>query len=225
MYPISIRLAGQRAAVVGGGQVAYRKIKRLTEEKAVVLVLSPEIIPEIEALVAEGRVLWQQARHEDFCWQPGAFRLVFAATDDCGVNHEVCCRARAAGALVNSATRPEDCDFFVPAVIRQGDVELTVSTGGSSPAFARLLRQDMEGRYHRGFGEFAAWLGTVRQELRKSAASVQERQRLWRRAMQPELIELILQGRLEQAKDEVRREISGAGIKSSDGTGENQGKI
>lgn len=225
MYPISMRLEGHRAAVVGGGRVAYRKIKRLVEEKASVLVLAPRIIPEIEALLAEGRVVWQQAEHDEFCWRSGAFRLVFAATDDRAANEEVCRRARAAGALVNSATAPEDCDFFVPAAVRQGDLELTASTGGGSPAFARLLRQDMERRYHAGFGEFAAWLGDVRQELQKAAGSARERQRLWRRIMQPELIELLLQRRLEQAKDEVRREISGAGAESSDSAGGDQGKI
>lgn len=225
MYPISIRLEGQAAAVVGGGNVACRKIKRLVEEKAMVVVLAPRIVPEIEALMASGRVIWQQAGYEEFRWRHGAFRLVFAATDDASVNSRVCRDARAAGALVNSATEPNDCDFFVPAVVRRGDVELTVGTGGDSPAFARLLRQDVEARYHECFGEFATWLAGARQELLHTVDSAQKRQRLWRRAMKPELIELILQRRLEQAKDEVRREISGAGTESSDGTGRDSGKV
>ena len=225
MYPISIRLKGQAVAVVGGGNVACRKIKRLVEEKAMVVVLAPEIVPEIEVLMASGRLIWQQIRYEEFRWRYGAFRLVFAATDDAGVNSEVCRDARAAGALVNSATEPEDCDFFVPAAVRRGSLELTVGTGGDSPAFARLLRQDMEERYHECFGEFAAWLAEARQELQHTVDGARKRQELWRRAMRPELIELILQRRLEQAKDEVRREISGAGTESSDGTGRDSGKI
>ena len=225
MYPINMRLEGQAAAVVGGGSVAYRKIKHLVAEKATVVVVAPRVLPEIEELMASGTVLWQKSTHEEFRWRYGAFRLVFAATDDFAVNAEVCRQARAAGALVNSATEPKDCDFFVPAVIRQGELEMTVATGGSSPAFARLVKADMEKRYHAGLGEFLAWLGTARKELLKTVEGTQRRQKLWRQAMKQEIMDLILQGRMEQAKDEVRKEISGAGAESSDSTGGDQGKI
>ena len=102
---------------------------------------------------------------------------------------------------------------------------MTVATGGSSPAFARLVKADMEKRSHPGVGEFLEWLGTARKELLKTVEGTQRRQKLWRQAMKQEIMDLILQGRMEQAKDEVRKEISGAGAESSDSTGGDQGKI
>ncbi|MDD3115469.1 MAG: bifunctional precorrin-2 dehydrogenase/sirohydrochlorin ferrochelatase [Anaerovibrio sp.] len=225
MYPISMRMEGRSAAVTGGGRVALRKLRRLLEEGASVTVIAPEVLPEIEELAAAGCLVWHQAVQEDFIWQRGAFALVFAAADNPQANRMACRQAREAGALVNNATDPGDCDFFVPASIRRGELELTVGTGGGSPAFARLLRQDMEARYHEEFGDFLTWLTEFRQELMVSENCTRDRQRLWRQAMQLPLFDLILHHRLEQAKDEIRREISGAGTESSNSTGGDSGKV
>ena len=86
-------------------------------------------------------MVWLQMTHRDFDWEGSRFRLVFAATDSREVNHEIGQMAHGHGALVNDITAPEECDFQVPARICRGQLELTASTGGASPAFARLLRQ------------------------------------------------------------------------------------
>lgn len=220
MYPISLKLAGRKVAVFGGGKVAARKVGRLLEEQAVVQVIAPQLCPALAEQAAQGMVGWFQGTGQAFFSQAGGsgLALAFVATDSCEVNHELCVQARAMGALVNSATAPEDCDFFVPARISRGELELTAATGGASPAFARLLRQDLAQRYHEGFGSFLQTLGQLRQELQQAEPDTAVRQQLWRQAMTRDIFQLVLEQRLEQAEDEIRRQINCIGIESSDRT-------
>ena len=204
MYPINICMKGCQAAIFGGGAVALRKLARLLEEGAKVVLVAPELVPELQVLVeslSEERLVWYQMTHREFDWGASSFRLVFAATDSREANHEIGQMAHGHGALVNDITAPE---------------ELTASTGGASPAFARLLRQDLESRYHEGFGQFLDWLGEMRRELWRREPDTVKRQRLWRQAMTPEIFNYILDERLERAKDEIRRKIGCAGAESSD---------
>ena len=220
MYPINLNMKGCQAAVFGGGVVALRKLKRLLAEGTRVILVAPELCPELNKLVQElprERLVWYRMRHSDFRWScEGKFRLVFAATDSLDANHEIVHKARLHGILANNATAPEECDFQVPARICRGSLDLTVSTGGESPALSRLLRQDLEMRYHDGFGEFLAWLGEMRRRLWQQESRTAIRQKLWRQAMTPEVFNYILDHRLERAKNEVRRKIDCAGAESSD---------
>lgn len=220
MYPISLKLAGKKVVVFGGGKVAARKVDRLLEEQALVQVIAPELCVALAEQEAAGKIIWFQSTGQEFLAKVAEqhFALVFVATDSWAVNHELSLQAKASGALVNSATEPEDCDFFVPARISHGDLELTAATGGASPAFARLLRQDLAQRYHEGFGRFLATLGRLRQELQQAEPDTVVRQKLWRQAMSKDVFQLVLEQRLEQAEDEIRRQINCIGAQSSDRT-------
>lgn len=219
MYPINLNMKGRRIVIFGGGRVALRKLRRLLEEGAVVTVVAPEALLEIAQLKKAGKILWLQENHKAYDWDDSNRQLVFAATDRADINHAICQLGRRHGAWVNSATSPDDCDFQVPARIRRGELELTASTGGGSPAFARLLRHDLEGRYHEDFGSFLEWLREARKELRNKEPDTAMRQMLWRNAMNQEIFNLVLNHRLEQAEDEVRRKIGGAGAESSHSPG------
>ncbi len=219
MYPINLNITGHRAVIFGGGKVALRKLKRLLEEGAEVAVVAPDVLVEIAELHESGKIYWLNGNHTAYDWEKAKPRLVFAATDRADLNHAICQLGREHGALANSATDPGDCDFQLPSRIRQGHLELTVSTDGGSPAFARLLRLDLEDRYHEDFGRFLDWLPKVRQELQAREPDTVIRQKLWRNAMNQEIFNLVLNHRLEQAKDEIRRKIGGAGAESSHSTG------
>jgi precorrin-2 dehydrogenase/sirohydrochlorin ferrochelatase len=129
-------LEGQLAVVVGGGSVAARKVSQLIQAGARVRIVSPEIRPDIQA----DEYVRRPFADDDLA---GA-ALVFVATDNAQVNHEVAQQARAVGVLVNVADDPEYCDFFLPAVAHRGEMTLAVSTGGSCPGFASLVRQKLE---------------------------------------------------------------------------------
>jgi siroheme synthase-like protein len=158
-YPLILDLAGKRCVVVGGGEVAARKVRALIVSGADVLVVAPEVAPELAALAAQGALRVEQ-RPFAASDLDGA-TLAFAATDSRAVNEAVATGARARSIFVNVADDPSACDFTVPATVRRGEVTLSISTGGRSPAFARFLREQLE-----------AWLTDARTDLLELAAEL-----------------------------------------------------
>jgi siroheme synthase-like protein len=154
-YPINlVRLKERRCIVVGGGEIARRKVESLLEAGAQqVVVISPRLSDGLAPLRRQGRIrhLSRAYRSGDL---EGAF-LVIATTDDPAVNRAVWQEAEARGMLVNVADDPDHCNFIVPSTLRRGDLVIGVSTGGQSPALAASLRRELE----RAFGpEYAAFL-------------------------------------------------------------------
>jgi len=136
--PLNIDLHDRIALVVGGGDVACRKVRALLAASAAVRVVAPAMIPEISQLAASGAIA---ARHGHYA--PEDMDNVFlavAATDDPGVNERVAVEARQRGILVAVADAPDRGNCTFPAVLRRGDLEIAVATGGRCPAFAALVR-------------------------------------------------------------------------------------
>lgn len=142
LYPAMLRLGGRRCVVVGGGAVAARKVGPLLAAGASVLVVAPTVAPALRRLAAAGEIeLARRAyRHGDL----ERASLAFAATDSPEVNAAVAGDAEQLGIPVNVADDSERSSFHVPAALRRGDLTVAVATGGRSPAFARLLRQEIE---------------------------------------------------------------------------------
>ncbi len=163
-YPVNlIGLAGRRAIVVGGGTVALRKVEGLLAAGAQVTVVSPALADELAALHAAGKIAVIQRPYQDGdladAW------LAIAATDDAAVNHAVFAEAQRRGCLVNVVDDPEHSNFIVPAVVRRGEVTIAVSTGGSSPALARRLRERLAQWVGPEYGDLAALLAELRPTL------------------------------------------------------------
>lgn len=140
-YPVVLRIFGRRCVVVGGGQVATRKLGALVRDGAEVLVVAPEVSPDIEQLEATGGITVERRPFEPADLD-GAF-LAIAATDSRVVNQQVADEGQARGVLVNVTDDPGACDFTVPAIVRRKDITVAVSTGGRSPAFSRYLREQL----------------------------------------------------------------------------------
>ncbi len=176
-YPVILQLRGRRAVVVGGGNVAARKIHGLLEAGADVVVIAPEAAPDIEALAAKEAIVWKRKRFDpnDLA---GAF-LVIAATSDREVNEAVA-RAAEPGQLLNIVDDPERCDFHVPAVIRRGPLMISVSTGGASPALARRIRRELEEQYGDKYGPYLEFLRQARDMVLREVADAEGRKRLFR---------------------------------------------
>jgi precorrin-2 dehydrogenase/sirohydrochlorin ferrochelatase len=142
MYPIFLKLEGRPVLVVGAGKVALRKVEALLEAGADVRVVAPEVCQGLQALAEAGRfVLQQRSWQIDDC--AGAL-LVVAATGDAALNVQIRQAARNAGALVNAVDDPDNCDFYVPAVARRGDLRIAVSTQGAAPLIASRVREHLE---------------------------------------------------------------------------------
>lgn len=150
-------------AVVGGGDVAARKVRGLLEAGARVTVISPELHPELAAL-AEGEQIDHIARDYQDGDLAGNF-LVITATDDPETNRCVWNEANQLGILVNVADDPPHCNFILPAIVRRGALNIAISTGGSSPALARRLREQLESQFGVEYQDFIEILGELRPEL------------------------------------------------------------
>ena len=158
LYPIFLDLSGRRCVVVGGGEVADRKARKLLQARARVVVISPEVGAELESVAVE--VHRRHYREGDL---EGAY-LAFAATDSREVNAAVAREANERGVPVNVADRPSEGDFALPSTLRRGRLQVAVSTGGASPTLARRIRDELE----EVFGP--EWAGIV-EELRKNRRS------------------------------------------------------
>ena len=144
-------LRGRRCLVVGGGQIGERKARALLDCGARVTIVSPSLTPGLGALVASGRLVHRARpfRRSD----PRGFVLAVAATGDPRVDRVVALAARRWRALANVVDRPQHCDFIVPAMLRRGELQIAVSTGGRSPAIAREIRRRLERFFSPEYGE------------------------------------------------------------------------
>jgi precorrin-2 dehydrogenase / sirohydrochlorin ferrochelatase len=177
VYPVALRLAGRPVLVVGGGEVAARKIAALLEAGAEVTVIAPEIVA---SLGDDPRV-----RVEQRAYAPGdvaGYRLVVVATDDAAVNQAVFDEAEAAGVWVNAADDPQRCSFVLPAVARRGPVTIAVSTGGTSPALAGWLRDRLATDLPAGLEEVVERLAAERQTLQAAGQATDQAD--WRRRIE-----------------------------------------
>lgn len=172
-FPINLDICGRRVVVVGGGVVASRKVAALCDCGAAVTVVSPEFCPEL----AETPGLVRCARAYRSGDLAGAC-LVIGATDCEAVNRQVWDDARAAGVPCNIVDQPELCSFTVPAVITRGDLVITVSTGGVSPALSARLRRKFEAELGSALEAHLRLLAEMRPVVRHSPLPTRERMRL-----------------------------------------------
>jgi precorrin-2 dehydrogenase/sirohydrochlorin ferrochelatase len=167
-YPVCLQLRGRRVVVVGGGDVAAGRVVGLAAAGARVVVVSPDVVAGIAALVDAGVVI-HEARVAVASDVDGA-GVVFVAPDDEAVSVAVAAAARARGVLVNTADVKGLCDFTLPSVGRRGPITVAVSTSGEAPALARALRQTLTAQVSRRHEALARVIGFLRRRLPRGPA-------------------------------------------------------
>ncbi len=196
-YPIFLKVGGKKCVVVGGGEIALRKVKMLLDHGASVEVISPDLCPELNRLAETGEIAVQR-RHYQIGDLRGAF-IVVAATDDHNINLKVVKEANRTGVLVNVVDDPRDSDFIVPSYLRRGDVTVAVSTAGRSPALARKIRTRLEKDLEEEYAVLALLVDEVRREVKSQGIKVNGDD--WQKAMDLDLmINLIKKGDSDQAR-------------------------
>ncbi len=174
--PIHLDVHGRKVIIVGGGAVAERKCLSLLEAGADVTAIAPELAPGMTKLVSQGKI-----RHLDREYRRGDLNdavLVFAATDSHGVNDAVAAEAAELGIPANIADSPEKSAFISPAVVARGELLITVSTGGKSPALAQKIRKELEALYGPEYVPALRLLGAVREKLLTEKRGCQYNKRL-----------------------------------------------
>lgn len=171
-YPAFLNLHGKKAVVVGGGNIAERKILSLLKAGATVTVVSPAITAMLRK-EKEKKSLTHIARS----YRKGDLMgsaLVIAATDDLSVNTQV---ARDAPSLVNVVDVPKECSFIAPSVIKRGPLTIAISTGGISPAFSKTIRQELKKIYGSEIGEYLNFVGSIRKKALAGISDTKKRER------------------------------------------------
>lgn len=175
-FPFMIELNNERCLIAGGGTVAYRKVCSMLEFGAVVTVVSPEFCPELLELAEHPARLTLIKR----CVQPqdivSAF-VVIMATDDEKVNHEMAELCRQQRILVNVVDVKADCGFYFPAIIKDKEVVISVSTGGQSPVLAGTIKRNIESHLGRNYGDIAERMGEIREQIKAQIDGEEERKK------------------------------------------------
>lgn len=201
-YPILLDLRGHPCLVVGGGRVAERKVLGLLAAGAAVTVVSPAASATVARLASAGDIRWHRRAYRS--GDLDGARLVIAATDQPDVNRQVAGDARRRGALCNVIDQPTAGDFTLPSVVRRGDLVLTVSTSGQSPALSRHLRKALEGLFGNEYEVFLRIMGAVRQRLLANENDPHVRRELFARLAAADIPAAIRQGR----RDAVQQRLS-----------------
>ena len=162
-YPIFLELGGRRVVLVGGGAVAVRKAGVLLEAGARLVVVAEQATGVLTTLCTQHSATFIRSKYaKEYI---GEATLVVAATDNASVNRQVYADCQALGILCNVVDDPAYCDFYVPAVVKRGDLQIAISTEGNCPAYAGHLRKKLEMIFTEEHGRFLAELEQIRRHV------------------------------------------------------------
>jgi precorrin-2 dehydrogenase/sirohydrochlorin ferrochelatase len=196
-YPLFLKIKGKKCVVVGGGQVARRKVKALLEHGASVEVISPEPCLELAKLAETGEIKLRKRGYQSGDLR-GAF-LAVAAADSRALNRQVAKEAQKKAVLVNVADAPQNSDFIFPSYLHRGALTVAVSTGGVSPALARKIRTGLEKEIGAEYASLVRLVGEVRTELKRRKIKITGDD--WQEALDLDfIIALLKKGDEEKAK-------------------------
>jgi precorrin-2 dehydrogenase / sirohydrochlorin ferrochelatase len=188
-FPVQLDIRNRACLVVGGGRVGTRKVLSLIKCGAQVTVVSLQATAELMELAARGSLELALRAYRSTDLQDKF--LVIGATDDEALNQKVHADAQAGHVLCNIADRPELCNFILPAVVERGDLVITVSTGGKSPAFAKSVRKELEQAYGPEYALFLELMGAVRRKLLSQAHAPETHKPLFEALIAGGLLEAI----------------------------------
>lgn len=210
-YPMFVDLEGRRCLVVGGGPVATEKVEKLLDHGAVVRLVSPELTPELAALVGSGDIAEHRARPyrpEDLedCF------LVIAATNLDAINRMVWQDAEARDMVCNVVDVPALCNFIVPSIVRRGELALAISTGGASPVVAKHIRRRLDETFGPEWEALVELLRDVREELKVRYRDMPSRRDAVERLMETDVVQRLAAGDERGARELARRVLDIEGV-------------
>jgi precorrin-2 dehydrogenase / sirohydrochlorin ferrochelatase len=176
VFPLFLKLENRPCLVVGAGNIAESKIAGLLEADANLRVVAPEATPQVQAWAQAGKLDWSKRPFQAGDLQ-GMF-LVVAATSSTPVHEQIFAEAQRLGVLCNVVDVPHLCDFYYPAVVRRGSLQIAISTAGESPALAQRLRKELELQFGPEYEAWIAALGEARAEIATKNISPEDRKEL-----------------------------------------------
>ena len=203
--PIFLSVKDQFCVVVGGGEIATRKVALLVRAGAQIQIIAPDLCANLAKLRDEGGIEHAARTYRegdlDECY------LAFAATDDPAVNHRVANDGAALNTPVNVVDHPEDGSFIMPSIIDRSPVIAAVSTGGASPVLARLIRARLESLIPAGYGRLAELAGRFRERVKQTFSDPADRRRFWDCILQGSVAERVFSGHMDEAEVLMENEL------------------
>ena len=197
LFPIFVDLRNKTCLVVGAGTVAAAKIESLLCCGARIDVVSPEAVRAISDRASEGTITWHRRR-----FAPADVRgkfLVIAATGSVRTNRAIFRASTALGILCNSVDDPQRCNFFFPALMRRGPLQIAISTGGCSPSLAARMRRDLEVQFGPEWGKWVEHLGKLRSAILARQTPALARRRRLEQIAAPQAFQAFLRARARRA--------------------------
>ena len=173
LFPMFLKLEGRNCLVLGAGGVGEQKIRSLLDCGAQLRVIAPFASGAVQEWASDGRLTWLQREFESADLD-GAY-LVVAATSDVEVNHAIFRETNARGILCNAVDDPPYCDFYYGALVRRGQLQISISTNGLSPALAQRIRKQLEADFPPIYGDWLDELGRRREEMFRAGGDPEER--------------------------------------------------
>lgn len=201
-YPICLDIREKRCVVVGGGDVAERKIIRLLECGALVTVVAKKLTPPLMNMAAAGKLTHVDDNY-DQQYLAGAF-LVIGATDREEVNDRIAADCRARVIMVNIVDDPGRCDFILPSLVNRGSLSIAVSTDGKSPALARKLREELSDRFGPEYEDYLELLGWLRERIIAAGRPAVDNRDVFTALVDSPLQGQINAGRWQEAEQTIR---------------------
>ena len=205
-YPIHLDIQNRNCLVVGGGSVGTRKVATLLACGANVTVISPQATAQLQKHAQVGSITLINRRYR--AADLDDIFLVIGATDDETLNRQISNDAENRNILCNIADRPEVCNFILPSIVHRGDLIITISTSGKSPALAKKLRKTLENRFGDEYTHFLTLMGIIRKKLLSQSHQPEAHKHLFNELIDSGLIEMIRDGRKEDI-DRILCEILG----------------
>ena len=202
--PIFFNIKNRHCVVIGGGDVAMRKVTMLLKASAAITLYSPAICHELQDLVSTDKIKYVQSNFEKN--QLTGACMVIAATDDEDVNIAVSVAAKAQNIPVNVVDAPDLCTFTMGSIIDRSPVVIAISSEGNAPVLARYIRAKIETMLPATYGRIADIAGEFREQVKAKFGTTQARRIFWEGILQGPVVERVLSGQ-EQAARELLQNI------------------
>ena len=203
-YPLMLNIAGRTCIVVGGGQVAARKVEGLLAARTRVIVISPIVTAALRESIEQERIQWIQQPYEPGLLTHYQPMLVFAATDDASINRQIAQEAKSISAFVNVVDQLDMVDFINMAVIRRPPLTIALSSDGTSPALTHHLKTVIEQAVGEEYATLADWLNDLRPQVAHTGTQP-ERQQLYETLLNSDVPALLRQNQTQAARDHFQR--------------------
>ena len=203
-----MELSKQSVLLIGGGEVAERKLDLLLKAKAKLTIISPQFTDYILSLIKNNKNITAITSNYKSEYMDDSFSFVIAATNDESLNEEIASQANQKGILVNVVDKPDICDFIFPSILERGPITVAVSTGGSSPVLARLLRTKLETMIPGAYGRLAKIVSENRIPVRKKLVNSKSNRIFWEQMLNGKFVELVLSGQDNEAVNYLNNEIN-----------------